>query len=154
MQKRSEVELFTKQLYLSRVFSLGKSMRRNIWIISILIILFLGKGTGAYAMVHCQPTFQNTETSMVEHQQPNDSIHAQHNHSDSGTLATIPYDMNSQTNFEDTCQACDDCCSIHCIALPSTVVMSAIETHDKVLQHSYFHSSAVVPTKERPPKSV
>lgn len=129
-------------------------MRRQTWLITAMLILFLAKGMGVYAMVHCQPTFQNTETSMVEHYQLNDSGHAQHNHSESGALTTMPDDMNSQTNFADTCQACDDCCSVHCMALPSAVVVSAIETHDKVLQHSYFHSSAVVPTKERPPKSV
>lgn len=129
-------------------------MRQQMWLITALLILFLAKGTGLYAMVHCPSTFQSTENSMADHNQVHGSASVQHEHTQINTASAAASDMNNSSDFAQACQACDDCCTIHCVAIPSTVAVSATETHDKVVQYSYFHSSAVVPTKERPPKSV
>lgn len=122
-------------------------MFRRTWIIIVLLSLFLLKGTGLYAMVHCQTVPATDETSMTTHHQ---GMMAEHGHESilpvSDTNSPIDLDLTS------VCQACDDCCTIHCVAFPATHEVSVSDTHDKVLQYTYFHSSSIVPTQERPPK--
>ena len=122
-------------------------MFRRTWIIIVLLSLFLLKGTGLYAMVHCQTVPANVEVSITTHHQ---GMMAEHGHESVSPVS----DTNSPIDMDLTsvCQACDDCCTIYCVAFPVTPEVSVSDTHDKVLQYTYFHSSAIIPTQERPPK--
>jgi hypothetical protein len=122
-------------------------MLRQTWVIIALLSLFLLKGTGLYAMVHCQAVPANVEASITTHHQ---GVTTEHGHANASQVS----DSNAlfDTDLTSVCQACDDCCTIHCVAFPVTPEVSISDTHDKVLQYTYFHSSAIVPTQERPPK--
>lgn len=52
------------------------------------------------------------------------------------------------------CEACGYCCSIHCAPVPALLAAIAAESHEKVLQHSWFHTSSIIFPQERPPKLV
>ncbi len=122
-------------------------MLRQTWVIIALLSLFLLKGTGLYAMVHCQTVPANVEESMMTHHR---GVTTEHGHASASQVS----DTNAlfDTDLASVCQACDDCCTIHCVAFPATPEVSVSDTHDKVLQYTYFHSSAIVPIQERPPK--
>lgn len=122
-------------------------MLRQTWVIIALLSLFLLKGTGPYAMVHCQTVPANVEASITTHHQ---GVTTEHGHANASQVS----DSNAlfDTDLTSVCQACDDSCTIHCVAFPVTPEVSISDTHDKVLQYTYFHSSAIVPTQERPPK--
>jgi len=162
----------------------GVIMRRQSWLIILLSVLVLLKGSGLYAMVHCQNMPQHSDMSTTMQMassadvtaDTNSAIHANasaaqhtthHADTDADNVSATSHcqDPNTpehcyknQLQVQDqhsasTCQACDHCCTIHGMAFPATLVLSQQDSHDKVLQFSYFHTSVFIPTQKRPPKA-
>ena len=133
-------------------------MRSGNLFIIVLCLLFLFKGTGLYAMVHCQSQ-QHHQSSITLDAMTDQKSYANHHHSSSDGAETSPNMLvdntlgNTYLASAEPCEACDHCCSIHCVPLP--LVSAAAETacHVKVLQNAYFHTTGIVLPQERPPKT-
>ncbi len=110
------------------------------------------------AAVHADTSADTSAAQHTAHQHDADTV--------SDTVSTASHCQDaiasehcSQTQLQaqdqhsaSTCQACDHCCTIHGMAFPATLVLSQQDSHDKVLQFSYFHTSVFIPAQKRPPK--
>jgi hypothetical protein len=130
-------------------------MRCNNWFIMALCFLFLLKGTGVYAMVHCQGQQQHINPTLsVSNSAADLTSHARHQHAAKNSLdSTAASHAHESAANAEPCEACDHCCSIHCAPLPALFTVAQAHYHDKALQFAYFPTAGVVIPQERPPKS-
>jgi len=124
-------------------------MRSGNWFIIALCFLFLLKGTGVYAMVHCQGEPHHVSSSTTDFATSDPAIPFNDHHQHTVTDKT----MSTDIELAELCEACDHCCSIHCTPLPTASLAVLTECHDKVIQNAYFHASGIVLPQERPPKT-
>lgn len=107
-------------------------------------------------MVHCQGQQHHENSLVLEAKEATElMLHASHRHAsaaETDPALNLPFDIGV-ANAE-PCEACDHCCSIHCMPLPVLSATTEIDCHDKVLQNTYFHTSGIVSPQERPPKTV
>jgi formylmethanofuran:tetrahydromethanopterin formyltransferase len=142
-------------------------MRRQSWLIILLSVLVLLKGSGLYAMVHCQTMPQQSDMSTIMQMaasaetssETNVAMTAAEHGPEQLAQSQLTPDHCHQNQLQsqdqhsnNTCQTCDHCCTIHAMAFPATLVLSQQDSHDKVQQYTYFHSSVFIPTQKRPPK--
>ncbi|WP_372627836.1 hypothetical protein [Arsukibacterium sp.] len=134
-------------------------MRSGNLFIMALCLLFLLKGTGVYAMVHCQSQ-QHHQHPIVLDAMAEQKSSANHHHSATDAVDTPSNKIVSNTAgytylaSAEPCEACDHCCSIHCVPLPLVSETTDIACLEKALQNTYFHTTGIVLPQERPPKTL
>ena len=140
-------------------YNSGLRMRSGNLFIIVLCLLFLLKGTGLNAMVHCQSQ-QHHQSAITSDAMTVQESFANHHHSSPDANNTSPNMSvdntvgNIYVTSAELCEACDHCCSIHCVSLPGVSAAAEVPCHDKVLQNTYFHTTGIVLPQERPPKTV